>query len=72
MKYEDTLYALMERAMTRMTSANDLTTLRKKWKKSVREYYEYANDKVIRDIITISYITWRDNTYLMLRTYLIE
>ena len=53
MKYEDTLYALMERAMTRITSANDLTTLQKKWEKSVSEYYEYAKDKVIRDIIRI-------------------
>ena len=40
MKYEDTLYALIERAMTRMTSANDLTTLQKKLEKSVSEYYE--------------------------------
>ena len=58
--------------MTRMTSANDLITLQKKWEKSVSEYYEYAKDKIIRDIIRISYITWLDNTYLMLRTYLIE
>ena len=72
MKYEDTLYALMERAMSRMTSANDLNTLQKKWEKSIREYYEYEKDKVIRDIIRISYITWLDNTYLMLRTYLKE
>ena len=72
MKYEDTLYDLMERAMSRMTSANDLNTLQKKWKKSIREYYEYAIDKEIRDIIRISYITWLDNTYLMLRTYLKE
>lgn len=72
MEYKDSLYCLMERSMAKMTSANDLTTLQKKWKESVREYYEYAMDKELRDIIRISYSTWLDQTYLMLRTYLKE
>ena len=72
MKYEDSLYCIMERAMCKMTSAEDLTTLVKRWDESIDDYVAFINEHDISLINRISYRAWLDQTYLMLRTYLKE
>lgn len=72
MKYEETLYCLMERAMCKMTSSKDLTTLREAWNKSIDDSFKYINNKDVSLTTRIAYRAWLDQTYLMLRTYLKE
>lgn len=72
MNYELGLYNLMDCAVTRMTLATDLTTLRSAWDKSVDESCKYINNREVSLSTRIAYRAWLDQTYLMLRTYLKE
>ena len=72
MKYEDSLYYIMERGMLRMSSAKDVYSLQKARERTVLEFNEFCERNVVRSVVEISYRSWIDVTYLMLRTYLKE
>lgn len=72
MKYEDSLYCIMVRGMLRMTSAKDVYSLQKDRERTVLEFNEFCARNVVRSVVEISYRSWIDVTYLMLRTYLKE
>lgn len=71
MKYEDSLYCVMERAMSRMTSAEDITTLLNRRNEAIEEFETFCQHSVVRGAMGINYITWLNMTYLMLRQYLL-
>lgn len=72
MKYEDSLYCLIERAMFKMSSSKDVYSLQKARERTVLEFNEFCAHNVVRSVVEISYRSWIDVTYLMLRTYLKE
>ena len=72
MKYEDSLYCIMERGMLRISSAKDVYSLQKARELTVLEFNEFCSRNVVRSVVEISYRSWIDSTYLMLRTYLKE
>lgn len=55
-----------------MSSAKDVYSLQKARDSTVLEFNEFCARNVVRNVVEISYRSWIDVTYLMLRTYLKE
>lgn len=55
-----------------MSSAKDVYSLQKARERTVLEFNEFCARNVVRSVLEISYRSWIDVTYLMLRTYLKE